>query len=86
MESLAKSDIFFVVTTVAIVVLTVLFSILLVYAIRTARIVKESVAKVKETVDSSSEYIDSVKKDLVKQGLWLTLINKFIPKKRKKKA
>ncbi len=86
MESLAKSDIFFLVTTVAIVVLTILFSILLVYAIRTARIVKESVTKLKETVDSSSEYIAKVKNDLEKQGLLFTLIKKFMPKKKNKKA
>ncbi len=86
MDSLAKADIFFVVTTAAIIVLTILFSIFLMYAIRTARIVKESAIKVKETVDSSSEYIDSVKKDLIKQGLLVTLLQKLIPKKKKKKA
>lgn len=86
MDSLAKSDIFFTVTTAAIIVLTILFSIFLIYAIRTARIVKESATKVKETVDSSSEYIDSVKKDLVKQGLLVTLLQKLIPKKKKKKS
>lgn len=82
MESIAKADIFFVVTTVVVLVLGVLFAILLVYAIRTARIVKKGVTKIKETVDSSSEYIAEVKKDLVKQGALFTLLKKFIPKKK----
>ena len=82
MESIAKADIFFVVTTVVVLVLGILFTILLVYAIRTARMVKEGVAKLKETVEESGDYIKEVKKKLLKQGLLFTLIKKFIPRKK----
>ena len=75
MDSLAKADIFFVVTTVVVIVLGVLFAVLLIYAIRAARIVKK-------TVQSGSEYIEEVKSDLKKQGALFTLIKKFIPKKK----
>lgn len=78
MESLAKSDIFFVVTTVVVGVLGILFGILLVYAIRTARLIKK-------TVKSGSEYIENIKTDLAKQGALVTLFKSFFPKKKSKK-
>lgn len=82
MESILKADIFFVVTTVIVIVMGILLAILLVYAIRTARIIKKSVTTIDETVTKGSEYIESVKDDLVKQGALFTLIKKFIPKKK----
>jgi 5-bromo-4-chloroindolyl phosphate hydrolysis protein len=78
METVMKADIFFVVTTVVVVVVGVLFSILLVQAIRTASIVKK-------TLKSGSEYIEEIKNDLKKQGALATLISMFIPKKKKNK-
>ncbi len=75
MESLAKSDIFFVVTTVVVLVVGILFSILLIYGIRTARIIKK-------TVQSSSEYIEEIKNDFKKQGAIVTLIKSFFKKKK----
>lgn len=78
MESILKADIFFVVTTVVVVVIGILLAILLVHAIRAASIVKN-------TLKSGSEYIEEVKNDLKKQGALVTLINTFIPKKKKSK-
>lgn len=75
MESILKADIFFVVTTVVVIVLGILFAILLVYAIRTARIVKKA-------VQSSSEYIEEIKHDFKKQGALVTLLKKFFTKKK----
>jgi hypothetical protein len=82
MESIIKADIFFVVTTVAVFVISVLFSIFLVYAIRTVIIIKYGVTKIKKTVDSSSEYIEEVKNDLKKQGALYSLLKKFFSKKK----
>ncbi len=78
METVMKADIFFVVTTVVVVVVGILFSILLVQTIRTARIVKN-------TLKSGSEYIEEVKNDLKKRGALATVINMFLPKKKKNK-
>lgn len=75
MESIAKADIFFIVTTVVVAVVGILFTILLIYAIRTARIIKR-------TVKSGSEYIEDIKNDLRKQGALVTLLKKFFPKKK----
>lgn len=78
MESVLKADIFFVVTTVVVVVVGILFSILLIQAIRTAKIVKN-------TLRSGSEYIEEIKSDLKKQGALATLISMFVSKKKKNK-
>ena len=50
MDSLAKADIFFVVTTVVVAVLGILLAIFLIYAIRTVRTVKDGVEKIKESL------------------------------------
>ena len=75
MESLAKSDIFFVVTTIVVFVVGILFCVLLLYAIRTARIVKKA-------VQSSSEYIESIKNDFKKDGTLITLLKKYFSNKK----
>jgi 5-bromo-4-chloroindolyl phosphate hydrolysis protein len=75
MESILKADIFFVVTTIVVLVLGILLSVLLVYAIRTAHIVKK-------TVQSSSEYIEEVKNDFKKQGALYSLLKKVFSSKK----
>lgn len=75
MESLAKADIFFVVTTVVVAIVGLLASIVLVYAIGTARIIKKAVR-------SSSEYIEEIKNDFKKQGALVVLLKRFFSKKK----
>ena len=75
MESLAKADIFFVVTTVAVAVVGILVSIVLIYAIGTARIIKKAVR-------SSSEYIEEIKNDFKKKGVLAVLLKSFFSKKK----
>ena len=60
MESILKSDIFFAVSTVATIVLTILVSIVLIYAIRTARLLLDSSKIIKTKVTQAAQGIDSV--------------------------
>lgn len=76
MESLIKSDIFFFVATIAVIVVSILTSVLIIYFIKTVRIIKNTVKK-------GSDYIESVKKDLDKQGVIYTLLKKLIPSNKK---
>lgn len=58
MADLAKSDVFFVITTAAVIVITVIVAVLLAYLFIIIRDVKEVVRKVKE---ESGEVIEDVK-------------------------
>ncbi|MBP6857741.1 MAG: hypothetical protein KBC11_00900 [Candidatus Pacebacteria bacterium] len=76
MESLIKSDIFFFVATIAVIVVSILTSVLIIYFIKTVRIIKNTVKK-------GSDYIESAKKNLDKQGVIYTLLKKLIPSNKK---
>jgi len=52
MDSLLKADIFFLITALAVVFLTALFAVVLIYLIRILRDVKQVSEHLKEEVDS----------------------------------
>ncbi len=58
MAEIAKSDLFFLITTVSVVVLTIIIAVLLVYLFIVIKDVKEVVRKVKV---ESNEMIDDIK-------------------------
>lgn len=60
METLAKSDIFFVIASVGFIILGVLAGIFLVYAIRSARNISRASEKLDGTVDHISSFIKNI--------------------------
>ncbi len=70
METLAKSDIFFVIASVGFVILGVLAGIFLIYAIRSAR----NISHASEKLDGAAEQVNSFIK---------TILLFFSPKRRK---
>lgn len=82
MDSILKSDIFFVVATVALIVLTVLFSIALVYAIRALRLIYASSKVIKTKVTQVANTIEA-SKNFVKKATMVELIGSLFTKKQK---
>ena len=60
METFAKSDIFFIIASAGFVILTVLMSILLVYAIRSARNISQASEKLKGTASQVNSFIKTI--------------------------
>ena len=76
MDAFAKMDIFFLVTTVAVVVLVVFVSALLYYVIRTARDVSEVVHTVKKESERFVRGTSAARWQMVQSGE--SMVQKFI--------
>lgn len=84
-DSLLKSDIFFVVTTVAVVLVTILVCILAIYLIMIARKVKDISGKAEQQADLISEDISELRGSLKQQGFKLGFFSRFFKNLIKKK-
>lgn len=69
MDTLAKADIFFVVTTVAVVIAGGIFAVAGFYVIQTLRNVRDISEKAKKTVDSATRDVKKVRKQIVESPL-----------------
>jgi uncharacterized protein YpmB len=87
METLAKSDIFFFITSIAVVILTVLLSIALVYAIKILREAKKLTAEAKIQGEALLADIDDARRYLKREGMRLGslagLAGRFLGGKRR---
>ncbi len=68
MTELAKSDIFFIITSISVISLTVIISIVLIYFFSIMKKVKAIVNKVKEESDSAIEDIRELRAKLKADG------------------
>lgn len=91
MDAFAKMDIFFVVTTIAVIVLAVIVAVLLFYILRTAKDVSEVVhmgrKEVERFVDGASAARSRMREHRggVLQNL-LAFVQAFAPTKKRKKG
>ncbi len=88
-ETIIKADIFFFISTVCLIILTILFSVVLVYGIRIAHDVKKLARRAREEGELILEDAKSMREDVksVAEKLVSLLSGWFIIKKatRKKK-
>jgi len=64
MESLIKADIFFLISSVATAVLTVLFSVLLFYLVKAGKILYKILQALEDGFEESEEFIMDIKERL----------------------
>jgi hypothetical protein len=79
-----KQDIFFFVTTIAVVILTILLAILVIYIIKITRDVKYISERAKTEADLISQDLSDLR-DNVKKGVKLKYLLNFFNNLRKKK-
>jgi len=86
MNTLIKADIFFFITTIAIVLLTVVAIVVAIYVVRILRDIKNLSEKVKieggEIIDDVASARENIKKE--SSGIWL-IIKRFLRVKKSKK-
>jgi len=80
MEGILKSDIFFVVTTIAIVIVAIVFVAALVYVILILRDIKRVSSRVREESKNISEDISSLRKNVKTEGVKLAHFSDFFAK------
>jgi len=93
MTDIAKSDLFFMITSISVVVLTIIIAVVLIYAFFIIRNVKEIVKKVKEESESAIDDIRELRLKLKADGNVLRgvtgvlglLKNTFFGRKKKSK-
>ena len=84
-----KSDIFFFITTVVVIVLGILFLWLMIYLITIFKTIREITGRAKTLFNATSDDIDQFRTNIKEKGIsWTNLAGAFMPKKKaaKKKA
>ena len=87
MDSLIKSDVFFFITTICIVLVTILFGVILIYLIRVLRNIDLLSKKIKEEGEEIINDAHNIRIDLksgVKKASDLISVFSFFNKKKKK--
>lgn len=74
MESVAKSDLFFFVTTIAVIVLTVIIVIALSYVIRIASDIKYIAKRAKQETDEIADDLKNARETLKSKGKTIATI------------
>ena len=69
MDSLAKSEIFFFITSIAVVLFTIVGVVIAVYLIKIARSVSAIAERTEQQVDKISNDIDTVREGVKKEGI-----------------
>lgn len=88
MESIAKSDIFFFVTTISVIVVTLVLVVALAYIIRIASDLKHIAGRAKQETDEIADDLKSARIALKEKGkTFATVLSTlwFLRKKRKSK-
>lgn len=85
MEQIAKSEIFFMVTTVAVVVGTIMASVAAYYVIKILRNLKAITGKAKTQTDLLAGDIDELRSSIKREGVKLKYLAKFFDSLKKKK-
>lgn len=74
MESIAKSDMFFFVTTIAVIVLTLVLVVALAYVIRIASDIKYIAHRAKQETDEIADDLKSARETLKSKGKTIATI------------
>jgi hypothetical protein len=77
MDELAKSDIFFVVTTFAVIIVTIVIVVAAVYVVKILKTVKYISDRAKQETDMMAEDIADLRSEL-KKGVHLAALGGFI--------
>lgn len=77
MQDFIKQDVFFFITTVAVLTVTLLLAIFLVYVIRIARSVDKITTKVRQETDMISEELGELRRNIKKEGVRLKHLANF---------
>jgi cell division protein FtsX len=89
MDTLIHADIFFFVTTIAVVVVTLLLAIVLIYLIKVLNRIKDIAEQVREETilfrEDIHELRDSVKNETFKLKNLFSIVQRFIPFMSKQK-
>ncbi len=88
MENIAKSDMFFFVTTIAVIIVTLVLVVALAYVIRIASDIKYIAGKAKQETDEIVDDIKNARETLKSKGKTIaTIISSlwFLKNKRKSK-
>ena len=85
MTDFLKQDIFFFVTTIAVVILTILLAILIIYIIKISKDVKYISYKAKSEVNLISQDLSDLRENVKEKGLKLKYLLSFFNNLRKKR-
>ncbi len=85
MDTLLKADIFFFITSVAVVVLTILVIVALVYFIKILRNVEDISKTVRDSVDNASSHVEELLNKLMDNPLFRFIFGKKKESKKKRK-
>jgi len=85
MEAVAKSEIFFLITSISVVVLTILLVWALVYVLRVLRDVKDISNTVKSETQAFSEDLRDLRTNIRSQGFAFRHVKKFFTSARDRK-
>jgi hypothetical protein len=78
-----KSDIFFFITTVVVIVLGILFLWLMIYLITIFKTIREITTRAKTLFNATSDDIDQMRTNIKEKGFsWTNLASMFIGKKK----
>lgn len=78
-----KSEVFFFITTVVVVVLGLLFLWLMIYLIAIFKTIREITGRAKTLFNATSDDIDQMRSNIKEKGLsWSNIAAAFIPKKK----
>lgn len=78
-----KSDIFFFVTTIVVVILGLLFLWLMIYLITIFKTIREITGRAKTLFNATSDDIDEFRTNIKEKGIsWTNLASAFMPKKK----
>lgn len=90
MDKLVHADIFFFITTCAIVLLTIIFAVALVYGVFIAKNIHYVVKKIKEESDNISGDIANARQKIREQGMkiasYMTFLKSLVTFSSQKKA
>ena len=90
MDAFAKMDIFFLVTTIAVVVIAIFVGVLLFYILRTAKDISEVVHIVRKESERFAEGASSARRRIKGKGAsmiqsFIAFVQSFAPEKKGKK-
>lgn len=85
MNEIYKSDVFFFITSIAVIVISALLVVLIIYLIKVFRDIKYISNKAKTEADLISQDISELRKNVKDSGTWFKHFSKFLTNLYKKR-
>ena len=86
METYLKADIFFFVTTIAVVIITIIASVVMVYLVNILRYLKQISRIAKDQAETISEDIDDLRDEIKTKGAGLASMFDFLGNMTRKRV